>query len=206
MRITGLTKIIAAAALATAAGTAAAAPAWAVEPRTEEFQNSTGIGAGTSGYAMQKCPSTLPYLVGYGASTKIDSDADELHTHIVKFSVNEANRTATVFFTNSQPKTEQHPVDVSVTIHITCSNVKPAQPPSPYVAKDVTVPILGAFETFVLCPGDHPRLVETQEGHDPALTRTKLRSFPGDVGGGATWENNDAFAPHPAWVRVYCTA
>ncbi|UBU17401.1 hypothetical protein [Nonomuraea gerenzanensis] len=206
MRLTGPTRLIAAATLAAAAFMSTTGAAWA-EPVTEDFQTSSGaIGPGSYKTVTLKCPSTLPYIVSFGASTQIDSDEDELHTHVVDVKANEANRSISVSFTNSEPKNTWPPVDVSVKLHVSCSNVKPAQPPSLHVTKNVTVPILGTFSAFVLCPVSHPRLVETHEGHDAALTRTKLNSFPGNVGGGATWENNDGFAPHPAWVRVYCTA
>ncbi|GAA2209073.1 hypothetical protein GCM10009850_045310 [Nonomuraea monospora] len=207
MRTTRPAQLLAAITLATTGFISVPGAAWAsAEPITQDFQTSSGsIGALNHKTVTLKCPSTLPYIVSFGASTEINSDGDESHTHLIDATANEANRSVSVSFTNSEPLNTKPPADVSIKLHVTCSNVKPPQPPSVHFTKNVTVPILGTFSSFVICPVSHPKLVQTHEGHDSNVTLTKLNNVPGSIGGGATWENNDGFAPHPAWVRVYCT-
>ncbi|MER5999046.1 hypothetical protein ABT120_10760 [Nonomuraea angiospora] len=206
MRIAKSAQIVAAVTLATAGLVSVTGPAWA-DGVYGDFQSGKSLGPQTSGYVPVKCPSTLPYIVGVAGETTISSEADAQHTSLTKFEIDDANRSVKVYFSNTQSFADaaHHPIDVSLTVTLTCSSEKPAQPPVPMVKQRVDVNPLGTMGTFILCPPSHPKLRNAIETHEPELVNVGLSDAPGSPGASASWRNDDALYYRRGVLHAYCT-
>ncbi|MET7463105.1 hypothetical protein [Nonomuraea sp. NPDC005501] len=175
---------------------------------TGTVSNLSSARAQGKGYVLAKCPSTMPYIKGTSATTKTGNQEDLSYGHYDEFwqSVPDGSaQAAKVNFHNSQTYAEESkfgPVVVTVTLTLTCSNVKPAGLPRPQFKQSVHVNGHSYGNLQITCPANYPTALEAVENHSYWFT-----SYGTTVSGGmgaATWYNTDELVFGTADLTVAC--
>nr|WP_150937164.1 hypothetical protein [Microbispora cellulosiformans] len=187
-----------------------AAPAFAAAAGevTATVSNLSAANAQMAKYTLVKCPSTTPYITSATASAKTGEAEDQSYTHFSEFwqSVPDGSaQMAKVNFFNSQTFQEEAkygPVVVTVTLTLTCSNMKPAGLPRPEFKQSVYVRGLSYGNLQVSCPSNYPTALEARENH-PGWFLSYGATTAGRVGA-ASWYNPDEYVFGTADVTVAC--
>jgi len=193
----GLTGAVLAAALMANASPAQADTAEVITQRW----NSRSFAPQVTATVSQICPSTTPYLKSASVWQNSKSHEAVYLTRYDKFTVSADNRSAGITVTNTQTYAEAaaHPVDVSVKITITCSNIDPHQTVQPTLTTRLIVPTGGEF-SYMTCPPGFSAVSASETHAD------WVRSRGVEKGGRSAWVlwDNDTFVMGWAELTVFC--